>query len=129
MNLRNLFSYKGLNLLVAIASFGMNIIWTSVLLFVVFVMIGRDEGQAGAATEVVLILGAFLGPFLAGWISGRVADDQRGPTYGLLGSLASLILIVIVILLPAGLIGVLTGLVAVAGGLNGGLMSRRRLSA
>jgi hypothetical protein len=67
----------------------------------------------------------FIGAFLIGWLIGRWADDWRGPTYGLISSLGSVGLILLIIL-PAGVLGVLVAIMALVGGLNGGLVSLKR---
>ena len=71
------------------------------------------------------MIAEFTGPFLIGWVCGWLAFDDRGPTYGVIGALGS-VLIILITLLASGLIAVLLTIVALAGGFNGGLLSLYR---
>jgi hypothetical protein len=124
MNWKALFNLRGTNFWWLASGVGLNLSWAVVVLFFVFRVL-----SAGIDTvenmQVVLMIGFFLGPLVIGWLIGRWADDGRGPTYGLIGSLGDLPLILYVIL-PSGPLGLLVAVVALAGGLNGGLLSQRR---
>jgi hypothetical protein len=124
MNWKALFNLRGINFWWLASGVGLNISWTIVVLLFAFRVL-----SAGIDTveniQLVLMVGMFLGPLLIGWLIGRWADDGRGPTYGLIGSLGSLALILFVVL-PSGPLGLLVAAVALAGGLNGGMLSQRR---
>ncbi|UCC61517.1 MAG: hypothetical protein JSV36_11975 [Anaerolineae bacterium] len=124
MNWKQIFDLRGTNLWLIGASVGWNVIWTFVTLFVAYRALGGDE-SAVSVVQLALMLSEFAGPFLCGWLTGRLAADGRGPTYGVVGSLSSVVLILIV-LLPSGILGFLVAVVALAGGLNGGLLSQSR---
>jgi hypothetical protein len=124
MNWKALFNLRGINFWWLASGIGLNLSWAVVVLLFVFrvLSVGIDTVEN---MQLVLMVGFFLGPLLIGWLIGRWADDGRGPTYGLIGSFGSLALILFVVL-PSGPLGLLVAAVALAGGLNGGLLSQRR---
>ena len=124
MNWRELFDLRGINFWLLGAAVGLNGIWTFITMFFSFRMLSLSENAADSA-QLTLMVSTFLGTFLVGWLTSRMADDGRGPTYGVVGSVGSLALIIFV-LLPAGLLGLLVAGIALAGGLNGGLLGHRR---
>jgi MFS family permease len=115
---------RGINFWWLASGVGLNLSWAVVVLLFIFRVL-----SAGIDTvenmQLVLMVGFFIGPLVIGWLIGRWADDGRGPTYGLIGSIGSLVLILYAVL-PSGPLGLLVALVALAGGLNGGLLSQRR---
>jgi hypothetical protein len=119
-----LFNLKGLNLWLLGAGIGLNLIWTFVTLIVAFSFLSATPA-AVASIQVGMMLSVLAGTFSTGWLMGRMADDNRGPTYGLVGSLGSLVLIILVVL-PTGVLGLLLAAMAIAGGFNGGMYSIRR---
>jgi hypothetical protein len=72
------------------------------------------------------MIGIFIGTLFIGWIIGKLAGDRRGPTYGIIGSLASAGVVLFLILPTGGIFGFLLALIAIAGGLNGGIFSLRQ---
>ena len=100
-----------------------NLLWSFFVMVYGFIQI--VEAGAGDISQayVILLLGEFLGPFIIGWYCGWLAFDGRGPTYGVVGALGS-VLIIFVTLLASGWIAILFSIVAVAGGFNGGAISR-----
>ncbi len=124
MNWKALFNLRGINFWWLASGIGLNLIWAAVVLLFVFRVL-----SAGIDTvenmQLVMMVCFFLGPLVIGWLIGRWADDGRGPSYGLIGSFGSLALILYAVL-PSGVLGLLTAAVALAGGLNGGLLSQRR---
>ncbi len=122
--MKGLFDLKGMNLWLVGSAIGLNIILAGVLLIVVlFLLAGVDK--APVWLQMGMILWGFLGPLFAGWLVGKMAGDNRGPSYGVIGSLGSLMLY-LVMLLPTGVFGLMMATVSVLGGLNGGILSRRR---
>jgi hypothetical protein len=99
-------------------------IWTFVTLMVSYGVL-TQTGPAVETLQIGMMVSILVGNFLTGWLIGRMADDNRGPTYGLLSSLGSLVLIFFVVL-PTGILGLLVAAMAIAGGLNGGILSLRR---
>lgn len=123
MNLKYLLNLKGLNIWLVTSAMGMNFMWTSLIL----IFSTRALARTGLVTPIQLglMVGVFLGTFITGWAIGRIAPDNRGPSYGLYGSLGSVGLLVYAVL-PTGIMGLLLSLAALAGGLNGGLSSLKR---
>ena len=124
MNWKQLLDLHGINFWLLASGIGMNMIWTFISLLIAFYSLPRVEDATGTI-QLGLMVSLFLGTFLIGWLIGKLADDGRGPTYGLISSLGSLMLILIAVL-PAGIFGLLVAIVVLAGGLNGGLFSQRR---
>jgi len=124
MNWKALFNLHGINFWWLASGVGLNLGWAAIVLLFVFRVL-----SAGIDTvenmQLVMMVAFFLGPLLIGWLIGRWADDGRGPTYGLISSFGGLLLILYAVL-PSGPLGLLVALVALAGGLNGGLLSQRR---
>ena len=124
MNWKQLFDLRGTNLWLIAAAVGCNVLWTLLTLFTGVFVLANDE-SATAIVQLGLMISEFLGPFFSGWFIGWTAADGRGPTYGVIGSLGSVGLILFM-LLPTGIIGLMVAVVALAGGLNGGLLSEGR---
>ena len=127
MNWKDLFRFRGLNGWLVAVGFGWSAIWAIASLAVTSLVL-RGDADAGAVaiTQIGLMLSAFLGPLLSGWVTGWLAADGRGPTYGLVGGLASATLFGVALAPIGGILAVLVALVSLAGGLNGGLLSLRR---
>ncbi len=124
MNWKTLIDLRGINYWLLASGGGLNLIWTFGVLLIVFrVLTGSEQTVAGA--QIGLMIGVFGGTFLVGWLIGKMAGDNRGPTYGLVSSLGSVSLIIFVVL-PTGVLGLLVIIMALAGGLNGGLASLKR---
>jgi len=124
MGWKSLVNLSGLNYWLIASGIGLNLIFT--YLAILFTFAGLNVGpQAVEGTQLILMALIFLSNLLTGWLIGWMADDNRGPTYGLLSSLSSVGLIVTIIL-PAGILGILLAVVALAGGINGGVLSMRR---
>jgi hypothetical protein len=124
MNWKSLFNLRGINYWLLGSGIGLSMIWTFATLMFSFSILTQNSG-AVETVQIGLMVSILIGNFLIGWLIGRMADDNRGPTYGLLSSLGSLILIVFVVV-PTGILGLLVAVMAVAGGLNGGIFSLRR---
>jgi sugar phosphate permease len=125
MNWKNLFRLRGLNGWLVAVCFGWSAIWAVASLAVTSLVLRADAGAA-AVTQIGLMLSAFVGPLLCGWVTGRVAADGRGPTYGLISGLVSAALFGLALAPIGGILGILMAAVSLAGGLNGGLLSLSR---
>ncbi len=122
MSFRRLLNLKGIHVWYLASGIALNVFWTLLVgLLISMLFLNQVETDAGMV-QVVLIIASFLGPFVIGWIIGKMAGDRRGPTYGVYGSLGSAAILLFTAL-PTGLVGVMLVIAAVAGGLNGGLFS------
>lgn len=127
MNLKKLLNPKGTNLWLLISNVGWNMVWAIGALIIAYVSL-RNIKNATTMTQLVLLVSAFVGPFLGGWLCGWSAADGRGPTYGVIGSLSNTVIFLIALVPVGGILGVLVAVAALVGGLNGGLVSLRRSS-
>jgi hypothetical protein len=124
MDWKSLVNLNGLNFWLIASGIGLNLIFTFlIILFSFYNLTGAPQTLENI--QLGLMVAVFLSTFLTGWLIGRMADDNRGPAYGFISSLGSVALIVTVIL-PAGILGILLAVAALAGGINGGVMSQRR---
>lgn len=122
--MRNFFNFKGLNFWLVGTGIGLNLIWTAALMTLAAII--TRNGEAPEWLPLLEIVGAFLGPLGIGlWVSS-MAHEARGPVYGLVGSLGSAILILIVVFPANFQIGFIMFAVAILGGLNGGMISQRK---
>jgi len=71
--------------------------------------------------DTTLMLGIFLGSLTIGFLITLIAKDRRGPTYGIYGGIAGLVVIVLMTW-KSGLLAPLVGFMAVFGGINGGTL-------
>ena len=72
-----------------------------------------------------LLISEFIGPFLIGWFCGWLAFDDRGATYGVMGALGSVFIILLTLLASGGIV-IMLSIAALAGGFNGGAITRYR---
>jgi hypothetical protein len=124
LNWKALFDIRGINYWLLGSGIGLNLIWTFMTLMISYGLLNGNP-RAVSTVQIGMMLSILAGNFVVGWLMGRMADDNRGPTYGLISSLGSLILIIFVVL-PTGIVGLMVAVMAIAGGLNGGLFSLRR---
>jgi hypothetical protein len=125
MNLKSIFNIRGTNLWIIALGFAANLLWSFFVMVYALVQILESEGMDINSAYVILLIGEFLGPFMIGWFCGWLAFDDRGPTYGVVGALGS-VLIILFTLLASGWIAILLSIAALAGGFNGGVISRYR---
>ena len=125
MNLKEIFNLQGINLWHIASSVGWNILWTSASLLVTYYTLEKIP-EAVTIFQIGLMLVVFLVSLTAGYIFGRLADDGRGMTYGAIGSLGSVALALFIVLPSGGILGLKLAIIAIAGGLNGGLFSLRK---
>jgi hypothetical protein len=124
MKWRDIFNMKGINLWHIANSVGWNILWTGGSLLFTFYFLGNSP-DAFLILQIGLMISVFVGSFTAGLVIGRLAADRRGLTYGVIGSLGSVILALFIVLPSGGILGLMLAVIALAGGLNGGTMSLR----
>ena len=124
MNAKQLFTLKGINYWYLASAVALNLFWTlgfGLLVTNLFL----QQMQANSETfQLILLAASFIGPFLIAWLIGRMAGDGRGPTYGIYGSFGRAVVLGVVAL-PSGLVGLMLIVAAIAGGLNGGMLSLR----
>ena len=102
-----------------------NLLWSFFALVIAFMFL-LDAGEENVSlTYVGLMISEFVGPLLIGWFCGWLAFDDRGATYGVIGAFGS-VLMILLTLLASGWIVILLSFVALAGGFNGGVLSRYR---
>ena len=78
-------------------------------------------GELMQGVDTTLMLGIFLGALTIGFLITLVAKDRRGPTYGIYGGMAGLVVIVLMTW-KSGLLAALVGFMAIFGGINGGTL-------
>lgn len=107
------YAYLGLAML-------LNVAW-ALLFFSLMDSMMLRYGSLMQGVDTTLMLGIFLGALTIGFLITLIAKDRRGPTYGIYGGLAGLIVIVLMTW-KSGLLAPLVGFMAVFGGINGGTL-------
>ena len=124
MNWKEIFTLQGISYLMVF----LVTLWTTVCDYVLLSISYQLAGWGGKQVIAVALLGlmasVFLVALIGGYFGGRIAQDRRGPAYGVYGSLVSVIMILYTILPNVAAIPV--ALAALLGGFNGGLFSLRR---
>lgn len=98
----------------------LNIAWALLFFSLVDSMMLR-YGSLMQGVDTTLMLGIFLGSLTIGFLITLIAKDRRGPTYGIYGGMAGLVVIVLMTW-KSGLLAPLVGFMAVFGGINGGTL-------
>jgi len=121
--MKSLFDIRGTNGWIIALSVAANLVWSF------FAMVGAlyllDTGGDTGLVQAGLLLVEFIGPFLIALYCGWTAFDDRGPTYGIVGALGS-VFIILITLLASGGIAILLSVAVLAGGFNGGALTRYR---
>lgn len=125
MNARWLFNLKGINYWYLASAIVLNLFWTLGAGLVLTMLVQEEALSDDGNIQLILLVVSFIGPFVIGWLIGQMAADGRGPTYGLFGSFGS-VGVLLSAALPSGIVGLMMIVVAIAGGLNGGMASIRR---
>lgn len=107
------YAYLGL----AMAS---NVAWALIFFSLVDSLMLR-YGDQMRGVDTTLMLGIFLGSLTIGFLITQLAKDRRGPTYGIYGGIAGLVVIVLMTW-KTGLLSALVGFMAIFGGINGGTL-------
>lgn len=125
MSLRSIFNIRGTNYWILVMGIAANLLWSFFALVIAFMfLLEAGEGNIGQV-YVGLMIGEFVGPLLIGWFCGWLAFDDQGATYGVIGAFGS-VLMILLTLLASGWIAILLSIAALAGGFNGGTLSRYR---
>ena len=127
MNWKKIIDPKGSNMWVLASTISWNVLWTLLTLFITYTTLS-GESKALTTYQLGIMISLFIGAFLGGWVGGKIGADNRGPTYGVLGSLGSVVPVVIALVPAGGVFGILVAAITIAAGLNGGLLSIRPAS-
>ena len=122
MDFKRLMNTKGLSLWLLASAIGLNLIFQVTMLIVINLSIGGITQATGADyLQVVVLLISLFGPFVIAWIITGMAGDGRGPTYGIYGSFGAVIPLLFLFFYTQAILLVLMVVIALAGGLNGGI--------
>jgi hypothetical protein len=124
MNWGDIFNFRGINFWHIASSVGLNVLWTGGSLLFTFYFLGRSKDIL-LILQLGLMISVFMGSLIAGLLFGKLAADGRGLTYGLIGSLGSAALSLFIVLPSGGILGLMLAVIAIAGGVNGGILSLR----
>jgi tryptophan-rich sensory protein len=112
------YPYLGLSMI-------LNVAW-ALLFFNLMDTLMLRYGEAMQGEDTTLMLGIFLGSLTISFLISMIAKDGRGPTYGIYGGIAGMVVIVLMIW-KSGLLAPLVGFMAVFGGINGGTLGEMYL--
>lgn len=121
MDFRRLIDPRDLNWWLVLAGIGCSFVLMVAVTWGAASALRRGEAMV-EVSQIILMLGAFLATFFTGFLTGWLGRGN-GATYGLISSAGSLV--VVAIALPLDILALLVAVVALAGGLNGGLLSER----
>ncbi len=124
MNKKSLLDIRGANGWIIALAVAANLLWSFFALLIDFSVLNAGKVDPGLA-QAGLLVAEFVGPFAIGWFCGWLAFDDHGTTYGMVGALGSVFMILLT-LLPSGGIAILLSIAALAGGFNGGALTRYR---
>lgn len=122
MNLKNIFNLRGINGWHLANTLGWNFLGSGLVLMTTLYFLEKNPTATGFY-QVFLLIGIFMVSLTGGLLFGRLAADNRGLTYGVLGSFVSVALSLFLVLPSGGILGAMLVIIALAGGLNGGLLS------
>lgn len=124
MNWKSLFDIRSTNTWILALSIMANLVWSFFALLIAFYIADIGKADTGLV-QIVLLISEFSGPLIIGWYCGWLAFDDRGATYGLIGALGS-VFIILLYLFTSGGIAIILSVAALAGGFNGGAITRYR---
>ena len=124
MHRKSLLDVRGTNGWILAMGVAANLVWSFFTLVIAFYSLDVS-GSAIDSVQVGLLISEFIGPLVIGWFCGWLAFDDRGATYGIVGALGS-VFIILLTLLASGGIAILLSVAALAGGFNGGALTRYR---
>ena len=120
MKLSRMLDPRGTKYAYLILAMILNVAWTLLFFSLMDTMMLR-YGELMQGVDTTLMLGIFLGALTIGFLITLIAKDRRGPTYGIYGGIAGLVVIVLMTW-KSGLLAPLVGFMAVFGGINGGTL-------
>jgi hypothetical protein len=124
VNRKSIFDVHGANGWIVALEVAANLLWSFFTLVIAFYALDVT-GRTIEIVQVGLLISEFIGSFIIGWFCGWLAFDDRGTTYGVVGALGSAVMILLT-LLASGVIAILLSSAALAGGFNGGAITRYR---
>jgi hypothetical protein len=124
VNRKPILDIRGANGWILALAIAANLLWSFFVLILAFYVLGVSGGTI-ESLQVGLFLGEFIGAFLIGWFCGWLAFDDRGATYGVIGASGGVFMILLTLLASGG-IAILLSIAALAGGFNGGAVTRYR---
>jgi hypothetical protein len=124
VNRKSIFDIHGANGWIIALGIAANLLWSFFTFIIAFYAL-EVSGRSIETMQVGLLISEFMGPFLIGWFCGWLAFDDRGATYGMMGALGS-VLMILLTLLASGGIAIMLSIAALAGGFNGGAITRYR---
>jgi hypothetical protein len=122
MNLKRLINTSDLNWWLVLGGIGCDLILMVIVTWVGASLLRQGEAMV-TASQVVLLLGSFLATFFTALLTGWIGQGNS-TTYGLISSAGAVLIVLIAV--PFGILTLLLVVTAVAGALNGGLISERR---
>jgi hypothetical protein len=120
MKITKMLDPRGTKIAYLILAMVLNVAWALVFFSLMDSMLLR-YGEALQDIGTSLMLGIFLGALSIGFLITTLAKDHRGPTYGIYGGIAGLVVIVLMTW-QSGLLSALIGFMAIFGGINGGTL-------
>ena len=124
MSRQSIFDVRGANGWIIALAIAANLLWSFFTLIVAFYILDVSGGSI-ETVQVGLLISEFIGPFLIGWFCGWLAFDDRGAAYGVVGALGSVFMILLT-LLASSVLAVMLSIASLAGGFNGGSITRYR---
>jgi hypothetical protein len=124
MNRNSFFDVRGANGWILALAIAANLLWSFFTFIIAFYALDVS-GRTIETVQVGLLMSEFIGPLLIGWFCGWLAFDDRGATYGVVGTLGSVFMILLTVLTSGG-IAMMLSMAALAGGFNGGAITRYR---
>lgn len=120
MKLSRMLDPRGTKYAYLVLAMVLNIAW-ALLFFSLMDSMMLRYGELMQGVDTTLMLGIFLGALTIGFLITLVAKDRRGPTYGIYGGIAGLVMVVLMTW-KSGLLAALVGFMAIFGGINGGTL-------
>jgi len=120
MKLSRMLDPRGTKYAYLVLAMVLNVAWALLFFSLMDTMMLR-YGELMQGVDTTLMLGIFLGALTIGFLITLVAKDRRGPTYGIYGGIAGLVVIVLMTW-KSGLLAALVGFMAIFGGINGGTL-------
>ncbi|MGI6260127.1 MAG: hypothetical protein ACOYKC_09760 [Anaerolineaceae bacterium] len=120
MKLSQMLDPRGTKIAYLVLAMLANIAWAIAFFSLVDSLMLR-YGELMQGVDTTLMLGIFLGSLTIGFVVTQIAKDRRGPTYGIYGGIAGMVVIVLMTW-KSGLLSALVAFMAIFGGINGGTL-------
>jgi tryptophan-rich sensory protein len=120
MKLSQMLDPRGTKIAYLVLAMVANVAWAIAFFSLVDSLMLR-YGELMQGVDTTLMLGIFLGSLSIGFVVTQIAKDRRGPTYGIYGGIAGMVVIVLMTW-KSGLLSALVAFMAIFGGINGGTL-------